>query len=139
MTMVIIVFSTRLLKIIKLIHRLIFNLVRIHRMFSREQHKCYHKSLIKLFSRSHERCLDMKEYRYQMVCTRVTTQRFHLDNKENEIAVVHIPRRVTRQGVENNQAECASGRRMNYAGPTLKYVIHRRTPQWRRQCLFNSV
>lgn len=70
--------------------------------------KCYHKSLIKLFSRSYKRCLDMKEYRYQMVCTRVTTQRFHLDNKENEIAVVHIPRRVTGQGVENNQAECAS-------------------------------
>jgi len=89
MTMVIIVFSTRLLKIIKLIHRLIFNPVRIHRMFSRE-HKCYHKSLIKLFSRSHQRCLDMKEYRYQMVCIRITTQRFHLDNKENEIAVVHI-------------------------------------------------
>lgn len=129
-TMVIIIFSTRLSKVIKFIYRLIFNSVRIHHMLFRE-HKCYHKSVIKLFSRSYECCLDIqKEYRYQMVCTRVTTQRFHLDNKENEIAVVHIPRmrRVTGQGVENNQAECAS-RRMNYAGQTLKYVIRRRTPQ----------
>lgn len=48
----------------------------------------------------------MKEYRYQIVCTRVTMQRFHLDNKGNEIAIVHALRRVSRQGVENNQAEC---------------------------------
>lgn len=122
-TMVIIVFPTRLSMVIKFIHRLIFNPVRIHHTFPRK-HKRYHKSLIKLFLRSYERCLDMKEYRYQMVCTRVTTQRFHLDNKENEIAVVHIPRtrRVTGQGVENNQAECASGRRMNYADSEICYM-----------------
>lgn len=32
-------------------------------------------------------------------------QRFHLDNKENEIAVVRAPR-ARGPGVENNQAEC---------------------------------
>lgn len=63
-------------------------------------------------------------------------QRFHLDNKGNEIAIVHASRRVSRQGVENNQAECTRGigmgvevgeifgRRMNYAGPADSEICY---------------
>lgn len=51
-----------------------------------------------------------------MVCTRVTMQRFHLDNKGNEIAIVRASRRVSRQGVENNQAECMRGGGMGVEG-----------------------
>lgn len=69
---------------------------------------------------------------YQMVCAlAVTMQRFHLDNKENEIAVVHThgcAGRPGRRRVENNQAECGGGwdgsefRARRTA--SLKYVIH---------------
>lgn len=82
-----------------------------------------------------------------MVCTRVTMRRFHLDNKENEIAAVRTHRarigaagqgwKIIKRSIEGGRGEGAGG--MSYARPALKYVIRRRTPQWRRPCLFNSV